>query len=465
MDMGEVVIKLTEDGSKVYAYRIAIHVFIAFKFEGNVGWGVLGSFGSRGKDEIAQVVRRAEGTHKMVKNSKGLWVKQTAIVEEESGKGGAGRGRGNGIPVFNEQMSIRNSDIIKNYSGEDNDRYEDGDEGRSTSRYRSSRDRINDSENRDRSRSLSRDKERDKKKASSYHNHHDRTSNEDRHRARGRDRNRSRSRSRSRSRDRGKERGRYRERSRERSRGDLEEKRKYRRDDHDRRDRGDDSDRRSSVRKEDGSSGEEQGKVIEKEDSEEATVFKVTAIQVVNRFHDVYATDTLFAKDRIAALSDLFAATATIRSLKTDAEYLSGRESIGASFNKTMAAPVTVSKRVYIEPLDDGLRDASSSSSANTPSTSSISFVMDLHKAGTAPGLGDRAKDNVLLYRVHDAEINRIWGSADTEKLAADEDLSKEKLLCSKAWKLVSNLIRKERSLDEEKDAHYHNYDRMETWG
>ena len=40
-----------------------------------MGWGVLGSFGSAGKDEVAQgAVHSARGDGvKMVKNEKGLW--------------------------------------------------------------------------------------------------------------------------------------------------------------------------------------------------------------------------------------------------------------------------------------------------------------------------------------------------------------------------------------------------------
>jgi hypothetical protein len=60
--------------------------------QGNVGWGVLGAFGSNQKgrksyihiyktltkifndilDEIAQVMRRSDGTNKMIKNERGI---------------------------------------------------------------------------------------------------------------------------------------------------------------------------------------------------------------------------------------------------------------------------------------------------------------------------------------------------------------------------------------------------------
>ena len=36
--------------------------------QGSLGWGVLGEFGSNEKDSAAQVIKRAEGMNKMVKN-------------------------------------------------------------------------------------------------------------------------------------------------------------------------------------------------------------------------------------------------------------------------------------------------------------------------------------------------------------------------------------------------------------
>lgn len=46
--------------------------------QGNVGWGVLGAFGSAGKDEGAQgaVHSTKDDNIKMVKNEKGLWYVQ-----------------------------------------------------------------------------------------------------------------------------------------------------------------------------------------------------------------------------------------------------------------------------------------------------------------------------------------------------------------------------------------------------
>jgi len=179
-------------------------------------------------------------------------------------------------------------------------------------------------------------------------------------------------------------------------------------------------------------------------------------VQVVNRFHEVYARDTLFQQDRINAIAELFAEDAVISSLKSGSVYLSGRAAIAESFLKTAASPVEVSKRIFVEPC-------APSSSSSSPS---FSYLLDLHRAGSAPGLGDKLKDAALLYRVQGPLITAIWGAAESERLAQDPQLSRELLLASKTWRQAGDVIRRERPLDAEaSQAHYHNYDQMETWG
>jgi hypothetical protein len=423
---------------------------------------------------MAQVVRKAEGAHKMVKNSKGLWVKQTDTGS--TAVGGGGRGRGSGIPVFkstsssgNEEQSIpKTYDQRNHYQFEDNEDDTDpraGQQSSRTLRHRSySRERSR-SRDRDRKRDRDRDRDMDRFRDAGCRDHRD--GRRDRDRSRSPDRYRSGEKS-DRRQDSYRETGRHGDhvsRKRDRNQYDDSNRDRKSRGESDDRDRERDRDRdrrrerersRSPDYRRDADKGrnddddDEDGRVPDDSPDGEATPIHVTAIQVVNRFHEVYSTDTLFAKDRIASLCELLAPSSSIRSLKTDAEYLAGPAAIGESFNKTLAAPVSVSKRVYIEPTEE---------------QGSVSYVVDLHRAGTAPGLGDKAKDTVLLYRVKDAEILSIWGTADSEKLAADADLSKERLLTSKAWKMVSQIISKERSSVDEAGLHYHNYDRMEVWG
>ena len=73
--------------------------------QGNVGWGVLGEFGSSSKDNSAQVVKRAEGANKMVKNERGLWVKAKDVRNDEPSIGKPSRGRGGGVSVIDELTS------------------------------------------------------------------------------------------------------------------------------------------------------------------------------------------------------------------------------------------------------------------------------------------------------------------------------------------------------------------------
>lgn len=436
-----------------------------------MGWGVLGSFGSSGKDEMAQVVRKAEGAHKMVKNSKGLWVKQTDT--DSITVGGRGQGRGSGIPVFNSIPGHDEKPLGKTYDQRDDYRFEDNDDDidpkkshQSNRNRSSSRDRDTD-RNRDRDRGRDRDSDRDRARDRDHRNGgRNRSRSRDRHRHSGdksdrredsykdKDRHGDHERSVGRKRDRdqyddAKHDRKYRDRSYDRDHNREREKDRDRDRKRD-RERSPSQDNRRGGERETESSKEAENDV----DVEEAASICVTAIQVVNRFHEVYSTDTLFAQDRITSLCALLAPSSSIRSLKTGTEYLAGPAAIGESFNKTLAAPVAVSKRVYIEPTGQDL-----------DGTGSVSYVMDLHRAGTAPGLGDKAKDTVLFYRVKGAEIMSIWGTVDSEKLAADSDLSKDRLLGSKAWKLVSQIVVKERGSLDEAGVHYHNYDHMEVWG
>lgn len=73
--------------------------------QGKVGWGVQGNFGSSGKDECAQVLATGSGSFKMVKNSKGLWVKVSSLEEGEQQRLLQGKGRGAGIPLVPHSSS------------------------------------------------------------------------------------------------------------------------------------------------------------------------------------------------------------------------------------------------------------------------------------------------------------------------------------------------------------------------
>ncbi len=222
--------------------------------------------------------------------------------------------------------------------------------------------------------------------------------------------------------------------------------------------------------------GEVEGESEGEEEQFDAPVI-FSAVQVVNRFHEVFATHTLFPSERVASIAELFLEEAVIASLKKPSNvYLKGRAAIGDSFLKTAAAPVTISKRVFLD------LDVLGAAQLGSPSSAGISFCFDLHRAGMAPGLGDKAKDTLLLYRCVNAQLTSVWGMVDADKLASNSDLSAAQVLTSAAWSnyvwpiVARDVVAEdgeqgEALFDDLSDqqkarlAVFHNYDHMETWG
>ena len=373
--------------------------------QGNVGWGVLGAFGHHEKDDGAQVVRRTEGAKKMVKNEKGLWVKAKEL--EGTSSGGGGRGRGGGVSVFSDEVTLKksfesdgshamgsqSSSRDREIQGDRTDeRYRD----RSRSREKSHRDRDRSDRDRDdRDRGGDKDRERSSRD-------HDRE--RDRERERGGDRDRDRdggagrgrdygdrdggSRSgrdsggdydRDRDRDRQREsglgrerddRGRGGDRDRERGREDRERSSRDHHRDRERdreRERGGDRDRdRDGGRGRDDKgtskeSKETSGSTRNRESHDDMidNPFDFSAVQVANRFLEVYAgiglglmggpkpkSNTKMDEDndeeddeegedgtkRLDAIASLFTEQAVVASLKTGKGMLTGRTAIRSSF-------------------------------------------------------------------------------------------------------------------------------------
>ena len=104
-----------------------------------------------------------------------------------------------------------------------------------------------------------------------------------------------------------------------------------------------------------------------------------------------------------------------------------------------------------------------------------VTYCLDLHRPGTAPGLGDPSKHTALLYRCRQSHFTHIWGMTDVEQLAADHELTQEQVLGSKVWRHARDIILRDyhdggsvasgKAFDETAHAHYHNYDKMEVWG
>lgn len=492
--------------------------------QGEVGWGNLNKYGSDAADNGAQILRHAEGDQKMVKNEKGLWVKAKSINSSENKGELQGKGRGGrGIPVFdkyrqdleNKQSDNEGTEGIKS----DDKRFEDarakkefdiekdhqhsnrkekksshrdrsGSSDRSASPHRRShngrsRDRGRDRDN-DRQKSRgdrdSRDRRGDERsrrddsrsrRARSRSGHKERRGDKDRHnRSRNDSRERHRRRSRSESRERHRD---HRKRSSKYSDSDSDDDR--RRKEKERDDRPGKQQRRASPspspptnkhqRKTEPHGVQEKEQQLqsdEKKDIEEAIPeIQITAVQVLNHFHEVYSGKST---RRVEQIGELFHENAKIQSLRSDHKvYLKGREDIKTSFLKTQATNVTPSKRIYIE-----VPQFLSTDSASSPQL--VTYACDFHRAATSPGLGDTSKDTVLLYECQDRFIVNVWGMNDADHLSQNENLTEDVVYEAKVWGLVEAVIQEKWSevIQREKlnlklVSHFHNYDKMEVWG
>lgn len=493
--------------------------------EGTVGWGVLGSFGSNDKDDAAQVVRRSAGEQKMVKNEKGLWVKagkgattasdqdqQRVSALSSSASSSGGIGRGGGIPIFNSALnSIASSSSSTNGRGlagearfsdreskvdstaydysdrqynndrrgagrdsrdkRDHDRRSgrDRDRDRDTERERD-RDRFDDRRREDRNRDKDRDRERDRygwdDSRGRGAGHMADTSKDKRYSRDERDtQRRRRSRSRSRSSD----------RYRRQDNPDFKRDRDTRSQspyDHFRHISGGKSAAQEVEVVKDGA----EGGVEEDDDGTAAAAAAVdtvissdiTAVQVINQFHDMYSSRS---GRRLPAIGELFAVSASICSFKSGKVFVDGKGAIENSFIRTNPAPVFAAHRVFIDPSISNINKSNNSSSSSSTSVEDVTFCLDFHTAGKAPGLGDQTKDNVLLYRCQAATITKVWGMVDAEKLAANEELTEAAMFRSATWRKAVELIAPDFSSilpipeDLVKIAVFHNYYKMEVWG
>jgi hypothetical protein len=154
----------------------------------------------------------------------------------------------------------------------------------------------------------------------------------------------------------------------------------------------------------------------------------------------------------------MFADNAVVASLKTGQVYLTGKEAIQNSYTKTTGTGEgkTASVCRLFVPEDHATK-------------TKVSFVVDFHRAGTSPGLGDPTKDIALLYRCENNQITNVWGSVDPNKLASNNvSVKAEMLLQGTAFTWVLPLIRKDMpgfEPVEGKNCHFHDYSNVETWG
>jgi hypothetical protein len=180
---------------------------------------------------------------------------------------------------------------------------------------------------------------------------------------------------------------------------------------------------------------------------EEEEAFKFTAIQVVNRLQEVFASKS---KMRLEFIMETFAADAIISSMKTGKVLVSGNAAIEDKFRQTNCMPAKCERRLYVE-LGGGR----------------VSFALDLHAPHSVPGLGDPSKHTALLYRCEGSRLTHVWGVVDPDALAAREDpkLDKAALLASTVWEWAREIVRKEApEFTEQSEMHFHDYTDIELW-
>ena len=190
----------------------------------------------------------------------------------------------------------------------------------------------------------------------------------------------------------------------------------------------------------------------------EEDCFQFTAIQIVNHFLEVFDSTS---SRRIEDIAEIFADDGWIGSLKSNKQYMKGREAIAASFNRTKGGGGTTGcfARVYVPPLpSDG------AGNGNSPS---VSFVLDFHKPGTSPGLGDPNKNGVLLYRCTSKHITHVWGGVDTSNVSSTTPLLLSTVTMAAAWDWATSIIRLDLPLfgENPSDFYFHDYSSIETWG
>jgi hypothetical protein len=181
-------------------------------------------------------------------------------------------------------------------------------------------------------------------------------------------------------------------------------------------------------------------------EDEEESMFRFNAIQVINRFLEVYVIQK--ETKRIEELETLFAEDASIYTLKTRNVLLNGRSNIVNSFINTNKCVPNCTRRVFIE-IDRN-----------------ISYSYDLYPIGQSPGLGSPEKPCIVLYRVQNNVITSIYGMPDPDNLSSQKTISSENIYISSGWKLATDIIKSIDSIDiNTKNAFFHDYTNIEVWG
>lgn len=361
-----------------------------------------------------------------MKNAKGLWVKEATLERVDGGVGLRPGGRGGGLPVLPSDPTLSSRNPKRDSSSRDDSRSRSP--SREASRRSAYRGRSRSPESRRRSRSRSgdrhrRERSRDGKEDGRYARTEDRghrrqTRGPSRERSRPRDRSTSREMSRSRSRDGGK----------------------------------DEASARHAMGVSYGNARAESSERFadaEQDQSEESpSVPSFNAVQVVNRFLEVFSDARVSPEARSALLSEVLGESIVVSSLRTRKTLLASKSAVLDSFRRATSHAAAPSRRVFIS---SDTQDASS-------------FCFDMHAPGSSPGLGDPCKDTCLLYECKYSVIQAVWGCVDKDLLASLSTLTLARVQRSELWALVLGIVATQLDVDRA-DFHFHDYTNIEVIG
>jgi hypothetical protein len=176
------------------------------------------------------------------------------------------------------------------------------------------------------------------------------------------------------------------------------------------------------------------------------------AVQLVNRFLEVFSEQHMPIDIRESLLSDVFNDDLCVCSLKTSKILMATKAALLASFGKTKFHTASSARRLVLTFPQD---------SAYAP----VSYCFDLHTPLTSPGLGDPSKDSALLYRCEHSKLTHIWGGVDKELLASLETLTLARIQDSEVWRLALAVITKQDCAPAAQHMHFHDYTNIEVIG
>lgn len=189
----------------------------------------------------------------------------------------------------------------------------------------------------------------------------------------------------------------------------------------------------------------------------------MTAIQIINRFQDIYSTTSLNTIQREELFHQILHPRCHVRHLRNDGKvYFTSSEDILRAYRTVTSQPVIVSKRIYLQ--------------YTTSPDEHATWCLDFHRPNTSPGLGDNDDCQILLYQCsRDEQIMTIWGCTDIAHWSENTELTIQDVIGKHSthpeiWQGVEKIVKQVWKVPASitslaSFAHYHNYDHMEVWG